>query len=180
VTVVLEDDDTAATQTLDEFCHTIYGRPLPVVGTIQAVVHGTVEQVAETLRAYATAGVTDFVVRVGSLPGRDTRTVQRSDQERLGDVGEGHVTPERQAFVETYVQLWNQSDPGVRRQTVGALWASDGANFGQDIEAVGHEAINDRVTRSYERYVTDGSHYFRAASDPVEHHGAIKVEWEMI
>jgi hypothetical protein len=23
----LEDDDTAATQTLDEFCHTIYGRP---------------------------------------------------------------------------------------------------------------------------------------------------------
>jgi hypothetical protein len=88
--------------------------------------------------------------------------------------------PERLAFVETYVQLWNQSDPVVRRQTVEALWATDGANYAEAIAAVGHEAIHDRVTRSYERYVADGSHYFRAVSSPAEHHGAIKVEWEMI
>jgi hypothetical protein len=90
------------------------------------------------------------------------------------------VSAERLAFVETYVQLWNQPDPVVRRQTVEALWATDGANYAQAIEAVGHDAIHDRVTRSYEKYVADGGHYFRAASAPVEHHGAIKVEWEMI
>ncbi len=90
------------------------------------------------------------------------------------------MTPERLAFVETYVQLWNEPDPVVRRRTVEALWAADGANYAQAIEAIGHEAINDRVSRSYEKYVADGSHRFRAASDPAEHHGAIKVEWEMI
>ncbi len=67
VTVLLEDDDTVATKTLNEFCRVTYGLPLPVVSSIQAFVHGPAEHVARALSAYRDAGATDFVVRVGSL-----------------------------------------------------------------------------------------------------------------
>jgi alkanesulfonate monooxygenase SsuD/methylene tetrahydromethanopterin reductase-like flavin-dependent oxidoreductase (luciferase family) len=67
VTVLLEDDDTVATETLNEFCRATYGLPLAAVNSIQAIVHGPPEDVARGLSAYRDAGATDFVVRVGSV-----------------------------------------------------------------------------------------------------------------
>ncbi|HTW10169.1 MAG TPA: hypothetical protein VME46_21885 [Acidimicrobiales bacterium] len=84
------------------------------------------------------------------------------------------------AFVERYVALWNEPDAEVRRRTIEDLWAPDGANYTQSMQAVGYDALDRRVTSAYNDYVGSGKYFFRSHSPAVGHHGAVKVTWEMV
>jgi hypothetical protein len=88
--------------------------------------------------------------------------------------------PELSQFVERYVEVWNEPDADVRRKTIEALWAPDGANYTVNAEAVGYDALEKRVTKAYESYVGSGQYRFRLAEPPVTHHHGMKVQWEMI
>jgi hypothetical protein len=46
--------------------------------------------------------------------------------------------------------------------------------------AVGYDELERRVTSAYESYVGSGEYRFRPGVAPVEHHGAVKVQWEMV
>jgi hypothetical protein len=83
-------------------------------------------------------------------------------------------------FAEHYVAMWNEPDPGTRRRTVETLWEPDGANYTPTIEAVGHDALEQRVTASYAKFVGTGEYRFRAAAPAVAHHDTVKIQWEMI
>jgi hypothetical protein len=82
-------------------------------------------------------------------------------------------------FVDRYVQMWNDPDPGLRRQIIEELWAPDGANYTESITAVGYDAIEARVSRAHETYVRTGGYRFRSTGIPEGHHEAVKVDWEM-
>ena len=90
------------------------------------------------------------------------------------------MTGDRAALTERYVGLWNEASTELRRRTIEDLWAPEGANFTQSAEAVGYDALEGRVTRSYEAYVGSGEYRFRSAAPAVEHHDAVKVHWEMV
>lgn len=90
------------------------------------------------------------------------------------------MTDQLTKFIERYVALWNEPDADRRRQTIQELWAPDGANYTQTMEAVGYDALEDRVTKAYETYVGSGEHRFRSLEPPVGHHNAVKVRWEMV
>jgi hypothetical protein len=84
------------------------------------------------------------------------------------------------ALVDRYLALWNEADPSVRRTTIETQWAPNAANYTVNIEAVGHDAIENRVTAAHEKYVATGEHRFQLHEPYVAHHGAVRVWWEMV
>ena len=82
--------------------------------------------------------------------------------------------------MERYVELWNEPDAEARRRTIEELWRPDGANYTQASASVGYDAIEARVTSAYASYVGSGQYRFRSAAPPVEHHNAVRVQWEMV
>lgn len=83
-------------------------------------------------------------------------------------------------FVECYVALWNEPDAQRRRQAIEALWTPNGGNYTPSIHAVGYDAINARVTSSYDKYVGPGTHYFRIHRPAVGHNRVVMLKWAMV
>ncbi len=71
VTVLMDDDIERATKSLDAYVQAYYGAPLEVMTTLQAFVAGSAAECRARLQAYAAAGATHFVVRIGSLAAPD-------------------------------------------------------------------------------------------------------------
>jgi alkanesulfonate monooxygenase SsuD/methylene tetrahydromethanopterin reductase-like flavin-dependent oxidoreductase (luciferase family) len=92
VTVRIDDDADSGDKALDAYARATYGMPLEELRTIQAVVIGTAEQVAEHLAQYAAAGARHIVARLAAL---DLRS-QRDQLERLAHVIPVLGGPERQ------------------------------------------------------------------------------------
>jgi hypothetical protein len=85
-----------------------------------------------------------------------------------------------QGFAERYVALWNESDPGARRQGIEALWAPGGMHFMGTREACGYDALERRVTGSYEQSVRDRGNRFRALPGASALHDAVTFFWQMV
>ena len=102
-----------------------------------------------------------------------------------------------QALADRYIAQWTEPDAAARRAAVERLWAPDGthvlqppaeirataAELGFDhvtLEAQGHDAIETRVTRSYERFVAKEGITFRSRQDAVRLHGLVKFGWEAV
>jgi hypothetical protein len=79
-----------------------------------------------------------------------------------------------QDLADRYIALWTEPDAGLRRKAIEQLWAEGGAHILQPpveirevatglgfdsttLEAYGYDALEVRVTRSYERFVGPGS-----------------------
>ncbi|MEV0306579.1 hypothetical protein [Nonomuraea fuscirosea] len=98
--------------------------------------------------------------------------------------------------VGRYVAVWNEPDAGLRRKAVAELWTEDGVQLlqpPQDIreaaaalgvtpilEARGHEALEARVTRSYEKFVAPGEFFFRPRDNADRLADIVKFTWEMV
>jgi hypothetical protein len=100
-------------------------------------------------------------------------------------------------LVERYVAMWNEEDPAARRAAVVELWAADGAQIlhppreildqaarigftNPALEARGHHALEERVTRAYEEFVAPGEFRFQSRDDAVQVRDVIKFGWEMV
>lgn len=96
-----------------------------------------------------------------------------------------------------YIALWTEPDAELRRKAIEQLWAEDGAHILQPpveirevatglgfdsttLEACGYDALEVRVTRSYERFVGPGQYTFRPRDDAVRLHNVVKFAWEMV
>jgi hypothetical protein len=102
-----------------------------------------------------------------------------------------------QELAEQYITQWTVPDAAERRAAIERLWAEDGthilqppaefreiaAGLGFDhtsLEARGHDAIDTRVTRSYERFVEKEGLSFRLYADAVRLHDVVKFRWETV
>jgi hypothetical protein len=81
-----------------------------------------------------------------------------------------------------YVELWNEPDPGRRRDRIESLSTQDATQLltpPEDVRAAaaalamastfevrGHEALERRVGRAYEQFVAPGGHEFRPDGEP--------------
>jgi hypothetical protein len=106
-------------------------------------------------------------------------------------------TTDPQDLAARYIAQWTEPDPARRRTAIESLWAEDGthilqppaeireiaANLGFDhptLRAQGHDAIETRVTRGYQRFVEEGEFTFRAGTDAVRLDGLIQFRWDTI
>ncbi|WP_327719937.1 hypothetical protein OG381_34695 [Streptomyces sp. NBC_00490] len=102
-----------------------------------------------------------------------------------------------QDLARAYIAQWNVPDAAERRAAIERLWAEDGthilqppveireiaAGLGFDrttLEAQGYDAIETRVTRSYEEFVEQKGYTFRSRADAVRLHGLVKFGWEAV
>ncbi|MEV5411056.1 hypothetical protein AB0K60_19720 [Thermopolyspora sp. NPDC052614] len=100
-------------------------------------------------------------------------------------------------LADRYIAQWTEPDATARRAAIERLWAEDGthilqppveireiaAGLGFDhttLEAQGYDAIETRVTRSYERFVEKGPFTFRPCGDAVRLHEVVKFRWETV
>jgi hypothetical protein len=87
---------------------------------------------------------------------------------------------ELKAFVDRYIEVWNEPDADARRQTIRVLWQEDARHLARTIEAIGHAGIETRVANAYEKWVKDKGCIFRLRDGVDGHHDTIKLRWEML
>jgi hypothetical protein len=87
---------------------------------------------------------------------------------------------ELQQFVDRYIAVWHEADPGERRRGVEQLWSPDALHCTPTLLALGHDEITARVAGAYERFVAPGEYRFRARDEATTHHDSVCLEWEMV
>ena len=83
-------------------------------------------------------------------------------------------------LVNRYIALWHEPDAELRRQSITELWMEDGAQFTRLREIRGYQALEERVSTAYEKFVKTEGFLFRLSSDVDAHHNAVKFTWEMV
>ncbi|MEU9448508.1 hypothetical protein [Streptomyces sp. NPDC048277] len=102
-----------------------------------------------------------------------------------------------QCLADRYLAQWTVPDAAGRRAAIERLWAEDAthvlqppaaireiaAELGFDhttLEAQGYDAIETRVTRSYERFVEKMGFTFRPRGDAVRLNGVVRFGWDTV
>ncbi len=83
-------------------------------------------------------------------------------------------------LVERYMMLWNEEDDGARRELIEQLWVEDGVQLLPSRAYRGYAELEERVSGAHKQFVTTEGYIFRRAGEVQEHHGAIKLDWEMV
>jgi hypothetical protein len=100
-------------------------------------------------------------------------------------------------LVRRYVAVWHEPDAELRRKAIRELWAEDGAHILQPpqeirqaaaglgfpsttLRARGHDALEVRVTRTYQDFVAPGTYTFQAQDNADRLGNVVKFNWEMV
>jgi hypothetical protein len=100
-------------------------------------------------------------------------------------------------LVRRYVAVWQEPDAELRRKAIAGLWAEDGSHILQPpgefrqaaaglgfpcaaLRAQGHDALEIRVTRSYQEFVAPGTYRFRSRDNADRLGNVVKFNWEMV
>jgi len=83
-------------------------------------------------------------------------------------------------FAARYVAVWNEPDAAVRDAAVARLWSADARAYTAADEYVGLDAITQRVTAAYEKFVAGQGYAFRPLGPAGSHHHGVRIRWEMV
>src|SRR6185503_6994568 len=86
-------------------------------------------------RASSSCAITSHVIAGANA----TRHLEDNQEIAMTDIA---------AFVDRYVNIWNEPDPQRRRETVRELWQEDARHLARTIEAAGHDGIEIRVANA--------------------------------
>ena len=82
-------------------------------------------------------------------------------------------------LIDRYVALWMEPDTDKRRTEIVALWSPDGIHYSPSHTCHGYQALEQRVTGSYQRSIAPGVNYFRSAGNVQTHHNVVRFNWHM-
>jgi hypothetical protein len=80
------------------------------------------------------------------------------------------------ATVDTYLAMWNETDPKRRGEQIERVWTGDGRYVDPQLEAEGHAALSDMVAAVQARFP---GHRFRRISGIDTHHNVLRFAWEL-
>jgi hypothetical protein len=78
--------------------------------------------------------------------------------------------------IESYVAVWNEADPELRRGRIRSLWAPDGSTCYRLLDAQGYDAIEARVRGSWDKWLRDGNRTFHPKR-VAAHHDAVRLDF---
>jgi hypothetical protein len=78
--------------------------------------------------------------------------------------------------VDTYLAMWNETDPRRRAEHIERAWARDGEYVDPVQEAHGHATLSDMVDGVHARFP---GHRFRRVSGVDLHHDQLRFGWEL-
>jgi hypothetical protein len=79
--------------------------------------------------------------------------------------------------VDTYLAMWNETEPARRARLIQQAWAGDGRYVDPAQEARGHAAISEMVAGVQTRYP---GHRIRRASGVDVHHDLVRFAWDLV
>lgn len=79
-------------------------------------------------------------------------------------------------LVDRYIQMWNETDAGRRRQLIAGMWTETATYVDPMMQAEGHAGIDSMV-----QGVQDGfpGYRFRRTSEVDGHHDRVRFAWEL-
>ena len=80
------------------------------------------------------------------------------------------------ATVDTYLAMWNETDPARRAEHIGRAWATDGRYVDPMSEAAGYAALDEMVRGVQVRFP---GHRFTRVSAVDAHHGELRFGWQL-
>ena len=81
------------------------------------------------------------------------------------------------ATVDTYIDMWNEQDPGRRTQLIERAWVADGRYLDPLLAADGHDALHEMVATVHSHYP---GHVFRRTTSVDLHNGVARFGWELV
>jgi hypothetical protein len=78
--------------------------------------------------------------------------------------------------VDTYLAMWNESDPAGRAQLIEQAWAVDGAYVDPLLEASGYDALSAMVDAVHQQFP---GFRFRRLSGVDIHHDHARFAWDL-
>jgi hypothetical protein len=78
--------------------------------------------------------------------------------------------------VDTYLAMWNEADPAKRTQLIERAWTADGRYLDPMLEADGHDALHEMVTKVQSAYP---GQQFKRLSGIDAHHDQVRFAWEL-
>jgi len=78
--------------------------------------------------------------------------------------------------VDTYLAMWNETDPARRAAHIERAWTRDGRYLDPLLEAEGHAALSDMVAGVQAKFP---NHRFRRVSGVDIHHDELRFAWEL-
>ena len=78
--------------------------------------------------------------------------------------------------VDTYLAMWNATDPAARADLIQRAWTADGHYVDPMLEADGHAALADMVETVQRTYP---GQQFRRLSGIDTHHDLVRFAWEL-
>ena len=79
--------------------------------------------------------------------------------------------------VDTYLAMWNETDPDRRADLISRAWDDDGRYVDPVLEAQGHGGLSEMVAGVHERFP---GHRFRRTSGIDQHHDQVRFTWELV
>src|SRR5438552_4460537 len=87
------------------------------------------------------------------------------------------VTVETVGTVDTYLAMWNETDPTRRAGLIARAWTEDGHYVDPMLEAEGHAALGEMVAGVQTQFP---GHRFRRTSGVDCHHDQVRFGWELV
>jgi hypothetical protein len=83
-------------------------------------------------------------------------------------------------FAARYVAMWNEPDEAVRDAVVAGLFSAGARVCTAANEYVGLDAVKQRVTAAYDKFVAGQGYVFRPLGAAESHHDGVRIRWEMV
>jgi len=79
--------------------------------------------------------------------------------------------------VDTYLAMWNETDPTRRAAHIAKAWTGDGHYADPALAASGHDALGEMVASVQARFP---AHRFHRISGIDVHHDQLRFGWELV
>ena len=80
-------------------------------------------------------------------------------------------------IVDTYLAMWNETDPKRRARLIEQAWMGDGRYVDPMLEAQGHSALGEMVAGVQAKFP---GHRFRRRSGVDAHHDQLRFAWDLV
>jgi len=81
------------------------------------------------------------------------------------------------ATVDTYLAMWNETDPATRAAVIEKAWAPEGHYLDPMVEGKGYGGLSEMVDAVQAQFP---GHRFTRSSAVDEHHGFVRFGWTLV
>jgi hypothetical protein len=86
-------------------------------------------------------------------------------------------TSTQTALVESYLEMWNEADPGARRRLIERVMTPDASYVDPMAEVSGAEAIGELISAVQGHFP---GHRFELHTAPDAHHDSLRFRWALV